>query len=70
MKRIDTSDLGIEELRSKVKDLKDELFHLRFKFAIGQLDDHAKMTQVKRDIARCLGAVTAREKAEAGAAGA
>lgn len=63
MKKLDTTDLSTDELEAKLKELKDELFHLRFKFAIGQLEDHAKITRTKRDVARCLTALTAAAKA-------
>jgi large subunit ribosomal protein L29 len=40
------------ELELKLKDLKQELFNLRFQLAINQLDNPMRITAVKRDIAR------------------
>ena len=39
-------------LELKLKDLKEELFNLRFQLAINQLENPMRITAVKRDIAR------------------
>ena len=46
--------MSAEELNAKLKDLKEELFNLRFQHAINQLDNPQKMVEVKRDIARVM----------------
>ena len=40
------------ELQKLLKDLQKELFHLRFQLAINQLENPARVTTVKKDIAR------------------
>ncbi len=45
-------ELTPSELEGKLKDLKQELFNLRFQLAINQLDNPMRITAVKRDIAR------------------
>ncbi len=45
-------ELSASELELKLKDLKEELFNLRFQLAINQLDNPMRITAVKRDIAR------------------
>lgn len=45
-------ELSVSELELKLKDLKAELFNLRFQLAINQLDNPMRITAVKRDIAR------------------
>ena len=40
------------ELEKKLKDLKAELFNLRFQLAINQLDNPMRISAVKKDIAR------------------
>ncbi len=45
-------DLTDAELQVRVKDLKEELFNLRFQLATGQLDNPLRIKGVKRDIAR------------------
>ncbi|MFR5069522.1 MAG: 50S ribosomal protein L29 [Eubacteriales bacterium] len=39
-------------VRTKLKDLKAELFNLRFQLAINQLDNPMRVSAVKKDIAR------------------
>ncbi len=45
-------ELTEAELQQKLKDLKEELFNLRFQLAINQLENPMRITAVKRDIAR------------------
>lgn len=45
-------DMTNEELETKLKDLKEELFNLRFKQAINQLDNPMQIVEVKKTIAR------------------
>ena len=45
-------ELTDSELQTELKDLKQELFNLRFQLAINQLDNPMRITAVKRDIAR------------------
>lgn len=41
-----------DELKSSLLDLRKEAFNLRFQAASGQLENTARMRQVRRDIAR------------------
>ena len=50
----DLRAMNVEELNAKLKELKEELFTLRFQHAINQLDNPQKMVEVKRDIARVM----------------
>jgi large subunit ribosomal protein L29 len=59
------TDLGSAELVDKLADARRELFNLRFQLATGQLDNTARMGQVRRDIARILTVLRTREIAEA-----
>lgn len=54
MKASELREMTSEQLNAKLKDLKEELFKLRFQHAIHQLDNPHKITDVKRDIARVL----------------
>ncbi len=40
------------QLDDKLKELNEELFHLRFQHAINQLDNPMRLVAVKKDIAR------------------
>lgn len=59
------TDLGDTDLIERVSEAKEELFNLRFQFATGQLDNPARLKQVRRDIARLLTELRAREIAAA-----
>ena len=54
-------ELSKEEIEKKVKDLKEELFNLRFQHAINQLDNPIRLKHVKKDIARSLTILRERE---------
>ena len=59
------TDLGDTDLIERLSDAKEEVFNLRFQFATGQLDNSARLKQVRRDIARMLTELRAREIAAA-----
>ena len=52
MKAAELKDLTAEELLKKEKELKEEIFNLRFQHSTGQLDNTARLRQVRKDIAR------------------
>ena len=52
MKISQLRDLSDEELTAKLKDLKAELFNLRFQQATNQLDNPMRIVEVKKTIAR------------------
>ena len=56
--------MSADELNAKLKDLKEELFTLRFQHAINQLDNPNKIVETKKDIARILTAIREKELAE------
>ena len=51
-------ELSLEELDAKVKELKQELFNLKFQKTLGQLQNTAKIRDVKITIARLKTVVT------------
>ena len=52
LKAADLRQLSGDELRSKVSELKEELFGLRFQATTGQLEDTARIREVRKDLAR------------------
>ena len=54
MKMTEIRELSAEQLQAKLKELKEELFNLRFQLAINQLENPHRITAVKRDIARVM----------------
>ncbi len=60
--------LDTEELSGKLRELKEELFNLRFQAATGQLENHGRLTAVRKEIARIYTIVRERELGIGGAA--
>ena len=52
MKATEIRDMSVEEMNEKLVSLKEELFSLRFQHAVNQLDNTARLKDVKKDIAR------------------
>ena len=52
MKANEIREMSSTELNAKLKDLKAELFNLRFQLAINQLENPMRIKAVKKDIAR------------------
>ena len=61
MKAAEIRELSAEDLQSKLKDARAELFNLRVQMATGQLENTARIAQVKKDIARIQTEMRARE---------
>ena len=61
MKYKDIQELTDEELAKKVEEGRAELFNLRFQMATSQLDNTARVKNVKKDIARLLTEQRARQ---------
>ena len=52
MKLSEIRELSTSELNEKVYQLKEELFNLRRKQAVGQLEKHMQLNYIRKDIAR------------------
>ena len=50
-----------DELVTKLREAKEELFNLRFQVATGQLDNNRRLQTVRRDIARIYTVMRERE---------
>ena len=61
MKSTELRELSDQELSKKLEDTRAELFNLRFQMATSQLDTTARVTTVKRDIARIQTEIRARQ---------
>ncbi len=57
IRKMDTAEIVTE-----ISNLKKELFELRFQAAVGQLQNTAKLSKIKKDIARMYTIITEREK--------
>jgi large subunit ribosomal protein L29 len=54
-------DLPVNELADRLNETKEELFNLRFQNATGQLDNYARLAELRRDVARLKTAIRAHE---------
>jgi large subunit ribosomal protein L29 len=54
MKAAELATMEMDELTEKLRDSRRELYELRFKLAVGQLDDHRQIRNVRHDIARIM----------------
>ena len=61
MKAKQVHEMTDEELMTKLAELKEELFNLRFRHAVGQLENPNVITTVKKDIARVKTIIRERE---------
>ena len=61
MKATEILGLTTEEIESRIDQLKNELFNLRFQLATGQLENPMRIRQVRKDIARCKTILKQRE---------
>ena len=54
MKASELRELSEEQLADRLRELREELFNLRFQYATRQLTNTARIREVRRDIARVL----------------
>jgi len=54
LKASELREMTLEELRARETELADQLFALRVQKVTGQLENPAKVTEAKRDLARVL----------------
>ena len=52
MKNKQIDKLTVDELKNKINSLKKDLFNFRFRKVNGQLEDTAKVSQIKKDVAK------------------
>lgn len=53
MKANEIRDMSTEEIQAQVASLKEELFNLRFQLAVNNLDNPARIREVRKSIAQC-----------------
>jgi len=52
MKMNDLRSMSVEELQTKMKDLREEMGNLKFQHKIRPLEDSSKLKKIRKDIAR------------------
>ena len=61
MKASEINDLSIDKLQEKVAEYRQELMNLRFQHATAQLENTQRISSVRKNIARILGALREKE---------
>ena len=54
MKAVELRDMDVESLRTKSQEIDDELFRMRIKKSMGQLEAPGKMRNIRRERARIM----------------
>ena len=54
MKNKEIDKLSVDELNNKINSFKKDLFNFRFRKVNGQLEDTAKVSTIKKDVAKLL----------------
>ena len=62
MKNKEITKLSVDELEKKVNTLKKDLLNFRFRKVNGQLDDTAKVSEIKKDVAKVFTALKNKKK--------
>jgi large subunit ribosomal protein L29 len=55
-------EMAADELVTKIRDLREELFNLRFRNSMRQLDNSLKVREARRDLARVITILTEHER--------
>ncbi len=58
-------EMTVDEMRERVTELRAELFNLRFRNSMKQLDNPIKIRESRREMARLLTVLNEKEKAKA-----
>lgn len=61
MRASEVRDLSVDELQTRLAEVKEELFNLRFQNATGQLDNYKRLGELRRDVARIKTVLRERE---------
>ena len=65
MRAKEIREMTSEDLVVKCKELKEELFNLKFQAALGNIEKPARMNEIKRDIARLKTILTEKSASKA-----
>ena len=65
MKKQPVHDLDEQELKTKVHEIEEQMFRLRFQMSMGQADGLKKVRNMKKELARVYTELRARELAAA-----
>lgn len=63
VKSASVREMGPDEIRTRVGELREELFNLRFRNTMKQLDNPLKIRESRREMARLLTVLKEKERA-------
>jgi large subunit ribosomal protein L29 len=63
VKSVSVREMGPDEIRTRVGELREELFNLRFRNTMKQLDNPLKIRESRREMARLLTVLKEKERA-------
>jgi len=63
VKTVAVREMGPDEIRTRVGELREELFNLRFRNTMKQLDNPLKIRESRREMARLLTVLKEKERA-------
>jgi large subunit ribosomal protein L29 len=63
VKSVAVREMGPDEIRTRVAELREELFNLRFRNTMKQLDNPLKIRESRREMARLLTVLKEKERA-------
>jgi len=63
MKASEIKDLSVEELQAKAAELQQEMFNLRFQLHTGHLENTARISQLRKDVARVKTVLSSKQNA-------
>ena len=64
MKNKEIKKLSVDEIKNKIYLFKKDLFNFRFRKVNGQLESSAKVSQIKKDVAKLLTALNQKNRYE------
>ncbi|HIL01467.1 MAG TPA: 50S ribosomal protein L29 [Myxococcales bacterium] len=64
MESAEIRKLAVGELEQKAREVRDELFNAKVKHATGQLEDTAKLSKLRKQIARVETALAEKQEAK------
>ena len=63
MKASEIKDLTVDELNAKLVELQEEMFNLKFQMHTGHLENTAKISQLRKDVARVKTSISSKQSA-------
>ncbi len=63
MKASEIKDLTVDELNAKVVELQEEMFNLKFQMHTGHLENTARISQLRKDVARVKTVLSSKQSA-------